>query len=117
MPSRTRPDEPTQIAPEFSTTGSRAAANPPVIGSLALPRATRLETTTRFTFPSWSALFNCRSSIWFLTPHFVPGSDPSKSVAFREIFGELKPNSDFAGWNPGSPMKRKRLMLEEHGWR
>jgi hypothetical protein len=47
----------------------------------------------------------------------VPGSDPSKSAAFREIFDELKPNSDFAGWNPGSPMKRKRLMLEEHGWR
>src|SRR5258708_27453553 len=48
-PSRTRPLEPTQIAPDFSTTGSKAAANPPVMGSLALPRATRFETTTRFT--------------------------------------------------------------------
>ena len=34
------------------TTGSNAAASPPVIGSLALPRATRFETTTRFTNPS-----------------------------------------------------------------
>src|ERR1700736_5129712 len=48
-PSRTRPLEPTQIAPEFSTTGNNAAASPPVMGSLALPRATRFETTTRFT--------------------------------------------------------------------
>ena len=51
FPSRTRPLEPTQIAPEFSTTGSSAAASPPVMGSLALPRATRFETTTRFTGP------------------------------------------------------------------
>src|ERR1700726_72622 len=49
VPSRTRPLEPTQIAPEFSTTGSKAAARPPVMGSLTVPRATRLETTTRFT--------------------------------------------------------------------
>ena len=35
--------------PDFSTTGSKAAARPPVMGSLALPRATRFETTTRFT--------------------------------------------------------------------
>src|SRR6202035_5872175 len=48
-PSRTRPLEPTQIAPDFSTTGSNAAASPPVMGSLALPRATRFETTTSFT--------------------------------------------------------------------
>src|SRR5580700_9881277 len=48
-PSRTRPLEPTQIAPDFSTTGNKAAASPPVMGSLALPRATRFETTTRFT--------------------------------------------------------------------
>src|SRR6185437_16898447 len=48
-PSRTRPEEPTQIAPDFSTTGNNAAASPPVMGSLALPRATRFETTTRFT--------------------------------------------------------------------
>src|SRR5471032_2243964 len=48
-PSRTRPLEPTQIAPDFSTTGSNAAASPPVMGSLALPRATRFETTTRLT--------------------------------------------------------------------
>src|SRR5664279_596616 len=48
-PSRTRPLEPTQIAPDFSTTGSNAAARPPVMGSLAVPRATRFETTTRFT--------------------------------------------------------------------
>src|SRR5713226_970997 len=47
--SRTRPLEPTQIAPEFSTTGSNAAARPPVMGSLADARATRFETTTRFT--------------------------------------------------------------------
>src|SRR5215216_3227974 len=51
LPSRTRPDEPTQIAPVFSTTGNKAAANPPVMGSLGLPRATRFETTTRFTGP------------------------------------------------------------------
>ena len=44
-------DEPTQIAPEFSTTGSNAAASPPVMGSLGFPRATRFETTTRFTGP------------------------------------------------------------------
>src|SRR6201994_1281720 len=48
-PSRTRPLEPTQIAPDFSTTGNKAAASPPVMGSLALPRETRFETTTRFT--------------------------------------------------------------------
>src|SRR5437868_14792589 len=47
--SRTLPLEPTQIAPDFSTTGSKAAARPPVMGSLTLPRATRFETTTRFT--------------------------------------------------------------------
>src|ERR1700712_4564898 len=47
--SRTRPLEPTQIAPEFSTTGNSAAAKPPVMGSLAFTRATRFETTTRFT--------------------------------------------------------------------
>src|SRR3954470_18256797 len=47
--SRTRPLEPTQIAPEFSTTGNNAAARPPVMGSLAVARATRFETTTRFT--------------------------------------------------------------------
>jgi len=28
----TRPLEPTQIAPDFSTTGSKAAAKPPVMG-------------------------------------------------------------------------------------
>src|ERR1700682_5577430 len=50
-PSRTRPLEPTQIAPDFSTTGNNAAARPPVMGSLAFPRATRFETTTRFTGP------------------------------------------------------------------
>src|ERR1700692_1313082 len=49
VPSRTRPLEPTQIAPDFSTTGNKAAASPPVMGSLALPRETRFETTTRFT--------------------------------------------------------------------
>src|SRR5882757_2141355 len=49
--SRTRPLEPAQIAPEFSTTGNSAAARPPVMGSLALARATRFETTTRFTGP------------------------------------------------------------------
>src|SRR6202049_1187567 len=48
-PWRTRPLEPTQIAPDFSTTGNKAAASPPVMGSLALPRETRFETTTRFT--------------------------------------------------------------------
>src|ERR1700722_19309590 len=48
-PSRTLPLEPIQIAPDCSTTGNNAAASPPVMGSLALPRATRLETTTRFT--------------------------------------------------------------------
>src|SRR4051795_3951905 len=47
--SRTLPLDPTQIAPEFSTTGNKAAARPPVMGSLALARATRFETTTRFT--------------------------------------------------------------------
>src|SRR5580704_10541564 len=51
-PSRTRPLEPTQIAPDCSTTGSNAAANPPVMGSLALPRLTRFETTTRLTVSS-----------------------------------------------------------------
>src|ERR1700743_763465 len=50
-PSRTRPLEPTQIAPDFSTTGNSAAASPPVMGSLALPRAARVDTTTRFTGP------------------------------------------------------------------
>src|SRR6059058_1956533 len=49
LASRTLPLEPTQIAPEFSTTGNKAAARPPVMGSLALARATRFETTTRFT--------------------------------------------------------------------
>src|SRR3954469_21897501 len=48
-PSRKRPLEPTQIAPDFSTTGNKAAASPPVMGSFGLPRATRFETTTRFT--------------------------------------------------------------------
>src|SRR5512142_42824 len=37
------------MAPECSTTGSNAAARPPVMGSLGLPRATRFETTTKFT--------------------------------------------------------------------
>src|ERR1700691_2118263 len=37
------------MAPDFSTTGSKAAASPPVMGSFGLPRATRFETTTRFT--------------------------------------------------------------------
>src|SRR5579864_6435578 len=37
------------MAPECSTTGSNAAARPPVMGSLGLPRATRFETTTNFT--------------------------------------------------------------------
>src|SRR5665213_2263563 len=65
-PSRTRPLEPTQIAPDFSTTGSNAAASPPVMGSLALPRATRFETTTRFTGPLLVArAINGYSSIWF----------------------------------------------------
>src|SRR5258706_2740912 len=50
-PSRTRPLEPTQIAPDFSTTGNKAAASRLVMGSLAVPRATRFETTTRFTGP------------------------------------------------------------------
>jgi hypothetical protein len=45
----TLPLEPTQIAPDFSTIGSNAAANPPVMGSLAFARATRFETTTRST--------------------------------------------------------------------
>src|SRR4051812_43770558 len=49
--SRTLPLEPTQIAPECSTTGNSAAARPPVMGSLAFARATRFETTTRFTGP------------------------------------------------------------------
>ena len=49
LPSRTRPEEPTQIAPDFSTIGNNAAASPPVMGSLGFPRETRLETTTRFT--------------------------------------------------------------------
>src|SRR5258708_31312583 len=51
IPSRTRPLEPTQIAPDFSTTGNKAAARPPVMGSLGFPRETRFETTTRFTGP------------------------------------------------------------------
>src|ERR1700712_4023346 len=48
-PSLTRPLEPTQIAPDFSTIGSNAAARPPVTGSFGFPRVTRFETTTRFT--------------------------------------------------------------------
>src|ERR1019366_6813485 len=46
---RGRGQEPTQIAPDFSTTGSKAAASPPVMGSLGLLCATLFETTTRFT--------------------------------------------------------------------
>ena len=66
-PSRTLPLEPTQIAPDFSTTGSKAAARPPVIGSLALPRDTRFETTTRFTGSlRFHSQVNNHSSIWFL---------------------------------------------------
>src|SRR3954469_21008684 len=48
-PSRTRPLDPTQIAPDFSTTGNNAAAKPPVMGSLTVARDTRLEMTPRFT--------------------------------------------------------------------
>src|SRR3954454_1563231 len=57
--SRTVPLEPTQIAREFTTPGNSAAARPPVMGSLALARATRFETTTRFTgpFPDHSPLY------------------------------------------------------------
>src|SRR5215472_16415845 len=95
-PSRTRPDEPTQIAPDFSTTGSSAAARPPVIGSFALPRATRLETTTRFT-----AL-----SSGHLTAVHQYGS--------FENCEELKPNSDCKRRNPGSRAQRKYLMQEKH---
>jgi hypothetical protein len=50
-------------------------------------------------------------------PHFCDRFRSLKSVAFVEIFEELKPNSDFAGWNLDFPMKRNQLMLEEHGWR
>ena len=36
---------------DFSTIGNKAAASPPVMGSLGFPRETRLETTTRFKGP------------------------------------------------------------------
>ena len=43
----------TGLTTDFSTIGSKAAAKPPVTGSLAFPRETRFETTTRLTgFPS-----------------------------------------------------------------
>jgi len=42
-----------------------------------------------------SALFNCRSSLWFLTPHSVPDAEGANARHFREIFGELKRKSDF----------------------
>jgi len=64
-----------------------------------------------------SALFNCGSSLWFLTPHFVPVSDPSNRRHFGEILGELKPNSDMERWNRVPSRKEKQLMLEKHGWR
>jgi len=41
-----------------------------------------------------SALFNCRSSLWFLTPYFRIGTKSFKRRHFREIFGELKRKSD-----------------------
>src|SRR6185437_14044566 len=85
-PSRTRPDEPTQIAPEFSTTGSKAAASPPVIGSLVLARATRLETTTRFT------------RLPLLIVRHLTAVHQYGSFEDRE---ELKPNSDCARRNCG----------------
>jgi hypothetical protein len=50
--------------------------------------------------PEMSALFNCRSSLWFLMPGFVPGSDPAQWHHFEEIFDELKRKSDRSGWNP-----------------
>src|ERR1700733_10626549 len=45
--------EPTQIAPESRTIGSKAAASPPASGSSGLARATRLDTTTTFTSGSF----------------------------------------------------------------
>src|SRR5437763_1976905 len=44
--SMKRPLDPTQIAPEVFTAGSRAAANPPSMGSSPFGHATRLETIT-----------------------------------------------------------------------
>jgi hypothetical protein len=59
-------------------------------------------------------LFNCRSSLWFLKPQSVPGSDPSYRRHFREIFGELKRKSGCSAENPGSPSKRIHLMRQKH---
>src|SRR5690606_6223829 len=82
LSSRIRPLEPTQIAPEDSTNGSSAAAKPPVIGSLVLARATRFETTTRFTgghLTDSDGRINRRLSIWFRSHvllHVLPHDAP-----------------------------------------
>src|SRR6202790_1709720 len=84
-PSRTRPLEPTQIAADFTTTGSSAAASPPVMGSLTLPRVTRFETTTRFTGSPPEVPPACLTTI-----HQYGSSSPFQrnSTKFRQIVGK-----------------------------
>src|SRR4029077_1136963 len=84
FPSRTRPLEPTQIAPDFSTTGNSAAARPPVMGSLTLPRVTRFETTTRFTGSPPQVPPACLTTI-----HQYGSSSPFQrnSTKFRQLAG------------------------------
>jgi hypothetical protein len=62
-------------------------------------------------------LFNCRSSLWFLTPYFRTGCKSFKRRHFREIFGELKRKSGCSAENPGSPSKRIHLMRQKHARR
>jgi hypothetical protein len=64
-----------------------------------------------------SALFNCRSSLWFLTPSFRTGGKSFKRRHFREIFDELKRKMDCARWNPVPRSEKIHLMRERHAWR
>src|SRR5215475_11788620 len=67
--SRSRPLDPTQIAPQLSTAGSSALASPPAMGSSARAFATLFDTTTRLmTLVSDAALttFSPDYGSWFL---------------------------------------------------
>src|SRR6202165_1488167 len=90
-PSRTPPPEPTQIAPDFSTTGSKAAASPPVMGSLGLPRATRFETTTRFTG----------------SPPVGPSLTTIHQYGSSPTFKRIETKFGHTAWEPHAAVKRK----------
>jgi hypothetical protein len=64
-----------------------------------------------------SALFNCRSSLWFLTPYFRTGYKSFNRRHFPEIFDQLKRKSVKARGNPVPLSEKIHLMRAGHAWR